>query len=221
MQRCFKWMLWVVISFSLVACSNPNSPKGIAKSFWDGVFAQNETIVRQFSSASTQNMIDFHTSPHNTMNWSAMKLHLGRTDIAGNQAMVHTVIEDTSNGEKYTFITYLVEENGMWRVDYVRTRKASVTSEIFANLISNLKKFNQSLQDNYDETVVGFKEAAPDIKAQLDLLTDNLAKRFEAAGANGHPHAHMQERVEGFKNAVLGVFEHNPDNTQAAPAQTK
>lgn len=205
MQQYLKWILFTFMCFSVVACSSPNSPKGVAKSFWDAVLAQDEAKTRQYSSADTQMAVNFSG---NTIDWSKMKVRLGATDMVGNDAVVHTVVTDETSGAKYTFNTYLVQENNVWRVDYTRTRKASMTSEIFAQIVKTLHEFNTRLNEDFEDTVAGFREAAPDIKKELDALTDTLASHVNTVAHADHE---MHKKVTDFKAAVLGIFAHHPE----------
>ncbi len=213
MQNYFKGILCILMCLSIMACSSPNSPKGVAKSFWNAVVAQDQDAVRKYSSSTTQGAVDFSKSK---INWKEMKVTLGTTEMAGDQAMVHTVITNDTTGGKYVFNTYLVQEDGSWRVDFVRTREASITSEIFADIIKGLQEFNKGLNDNFEATVAGFREAAPEIKVQLDQLTDNLAKNMQGASKQGDQHMH--QNLEDFKSAVMGIFAHHPSQIAPAPA---
>jgi hypothetical protein len=202
-----------------MACSSPNSPKGVAKSFWDGVLAQDQDAARKYVSAATQNAVDFSK---NTRDWKVMKVELGTTDMSGNEAMVHTIIVDQSTNAKYAFNTYLVQENGVWRVDYLRTRKASITSEIFSDIISSLDRFNKGLTNDFDNTIAGFREAAPQIKVELDQLTQTLADHMKEASKQSNPAVH--QKIEDFKSTVMGIFAHHPSHAviaTPAPAQNQ
>jgi hypothetical protein len=213
MQQYFKWMLGVFTCLFLVACTNPNSPEGIAKKFWDGVLSQNQEVVRQYSTSATQSAVDFS---QNKIEWGSMQLSLGSTEVSGDTATVHTLILNKETGAKYAFNTYLVQENGVWRVDYVKTRKASITSEIFADLISSLQKFNKGLTDNFDDTVAGFREASPEIKKELDQLTATLSNHMREASIQGDSTVH--DKIQGFKDDVMNIFVHHTDHpTTAAP----
>ena len=213
MQQFIKWMFCALMCLSIMACSSPNSPKGVAKSFWDSVFAQDLAKTRHYSSTSTQNAVDF---THNKIDWENMKLTLGSTDMAGNEAMVHTIIINKETGAKYAFNTYLVQENGAWKVDYIRTRKASTTSEIFADIILSLEKFNKGLNNNFDDTVAGFREAAPEIKVELDKLTASLTNHMQEASKQGDHTLH--QKIDEFKSSMMGIFAHHP--AHVAPAAT-
>jgi hypothetical protein len=215
MQQFFKWMFCVFMCFSLMACSSPNSPKGVAKSFWDGVMSQNAEKTRQYTSSTTRDTVDFSK---NKIDWENMKLTLGSTDMVGQEAMVHTVIINQETGAKYAFNTYLVQENGQWRVDFVRTRKASITSEIFADIITSLDKFNKALNSNFDETIAGFREASPEIKLELDKLTDTLAKHMQESSQAGNQNVHS--KIEDFKTSVMDIFVHHPAHEVPAEPAT-
>lgn len=212
MKQYFKWMLGVLTCLSLVACTNPNSPEGVAKKFWNGVIAQNQDVVREYSTSATQASVDFSK---NTIEWGHMELNLGSAEVVGDKASVHTLILNKETGAKYAFNTYMLQENGKWRVDYVLTRKASITSEIFADLISSLQKFNNGLVSNFDDTVAGFREAAPEIKKELDQLTATLTNHMLEASKQGDSTIHS--KIQGFKEDVMNIFVHHskpPEMTQ-------
>lgn len=213
-MKQIKWIFSIVMVFLLTACTNPNSPEGIAKKFWDGVMSQNQEVVRQYSTTATASGVDFSK---NTIDWKTLQTNLGTTEISGNTAMVHTLIVNKETGARYAFNTYLEQENGLWRVDYVKTRKASITSEIFADIIVGLKKFNQALVDNFDDTVDGFREAAPEIKKELDQLTQTLANHMREASKQGNQTVHS--KMQDFKDDVMDIFVHHSDHpADNAPA---
>ncbi|MGA2655508.1 MAG: hypothetical protein ABSF18_05970 [Gammaproteobacteria bacterium] len=214
MQHYVKWIFAALAGLFLVACTNPNSPEGVAKKFWDGVMTQNHTVAAEFSSTETKKNIDFS---RNQINWGDMQLSLGTAEISGNQATVHTLLVNKKTTEKYAFNTYLVQENGLWRVDYDKTRKASLTSEIFADLILSLQKFNTALNTNFDDTVAGFREAAPEIKKEIDQLTTTLTNHMNVASSQGNPAVHG--KIQQFKDEMMSVFTHHSQTDQtAAPA---
>ncbi|MFA6036921.1 MAG: hypothetical protein WC748_02210 [Legionellales bacterium] len=214
MKQYFKWILGVLTCLSLVACTNPHSPEGVAKKFWDGVLAQDQEVVRKYSTTSTQASVDF---TQNKIDWKNMELTLGSAEVVNNQATVHTLILNKETGARYAFNTYLVQENNEWRVDYVQTRQASITSEIFADLISSLVKFNNGLNNNFDETVAGFREASPEIKKELDQLTATLANHMRETSKQTDPNVHS--KMQSFKEDVMNIFAHHSDHSQTvAPA---
>lgn len=211
-----KWIFIVFMGLFLAACTNPNSPEGVAKKFWNGVLTQNQTVAAEYSSHETRQNVDFS---RNQVKWDDMQLSLGSTEISGDHAMVHTLLLNKKTGEKYAFNTFLVQENGVWRVDYDKTRKASLTSQIFADIILSLQKFNTALNDNFDDTIQGFREAAPEIKKEIDKLTTTLANHMNNATQQGNPNVHS--KVQEFKNDIMNVFSHHSTssaNETAAPA---
>lgn len=211
MQQYLKWILFIFTCLTVVACSNPHSPKGVAKSFWDGVLAQDEKVTKEYVSIATQDAVNFS---QNAIDWKEMRVQLGTTETVDGTAIVHTTVQNKSNGAKYNFNTYLVQEqDGKWRVDYVRTRKASITSELFTNIIDSLKKLNLSLNENFDDTVAGFREAAPNIKVELDNLTETLTKHMEPSQPE---HAQVHKSLETFKASVLDIFQHQAKAEAAA-----
>jgi hypothetical protein len=213
MQQYFKGILLAFLCVFLAACSNPNSPKGVAKSFWDGVVAQDQATAQQYATVETQSAIDFSK---NVVDWKLMTVKLGATEMTGDHASVVTEITDKAKEHQYTFNTYLVKENGAWRVDYIRTRHASMTSEVFANLVESLQKLNDSLVTHYDDTVAGFEQASPAIRAQLEALSTNLAHQGHAQ-THATTHPTMHQRVEALKKALASMFNYH-HKTESAPA---
>ncbi len=220
MRQFLKWISFFsvcAVLAALVACSSAHSPKGVAQAFWDAVLVQDQAKAREFVTPQTQALVDFSK---NTMDWTGMTVKLGTTDMMGSNAIVQTQIQDKKTGLKYSFSTYLVQENGVWRVDYGRTRHASLNSEVFAHLIHSLQKLNESLDKDYAGTMEGFKEAAPDLKIELDNLADRMAKgeQAQAQGTSGatpvNPQVH--KKFEDLKQALMGVMEHTSKATPAA-----
>ncbi|HLF66269.1 MAG TPA: hypothetical protein VI522_01495 [Gammaproteobacteria bacterium] len=220
MRQYLKWITFFSVCAAvaaLVACSSSHSPKGVAQSFWDAVLIQDQAKALEFVTPQTQAEVDFSK---NTRDWTGMSVKLGTTDLMGNNATVHTQIQDKNTGLKYSFLTYLVQENGVWRVDYARTRHASINSEVFAHLVHSLQQVNASLDKDYAGTMESFKEAAPDIKMALDSLADRMAQGPQTspgtATTSAPSNSLAHKKFEDLKQALMGVLEDTESHQQAA-----
>jgi hypothetical protein len=104
----------------LSGCFSPKSPQDVTREFWEAVITQNVDNVIEYST-----LVDTSSYDSFNKNWDDYQLILGKIVIDANQANIETKFSkiDNNNENQRNLNTYLIKQDGEWKVDYVHTAK--------------------------------------------------------------------------------------------------
>jgi len=166
----------------LTGCFGPKSPQDVTREFWEAVITQNVDNVIEHST-----LVD--ASSYNSFNkkWDGYQLVLGKIVIDANQANIETKFSkiDNNNENQRKLNTYLVKQNGEWKVDYVHTAK-SMNGDVFSQFLGQLdilgKKLSDTLKDSSSKFSIEMQRLEDELKIFAQSSSDEANKIIEKHG---------------------------------------
>lgn len=147
----------------LSACVDENSPQDVTKAFWGSVVRSDAEGVAKYSTLGDAKAYDGFGR-----DWSGFSPSLGKIIIDGDKASIVTTLSVPGNSvDAYSAVeTYLVRQDGGWKVDYDRTGK-QFGGGALATLFGQLAKIGSSLSDQ-------FKAASDEFAVKMDRMGEQL-----------------------------------------------
>lgn len=158
-----------LITLILTGCFKPESPQDVTQVFWEAVITQNVDDVIEYST-----LLDAKSFDSFKKNWKGYQLVIGKIMIDGNQAEVETQlsrITDTDENEQ-RLTTYLVKQDGQWKVDYVRTAK-SINGHSFSHFLGQLDELGKKLSDTLKDSSEKFNVEMQRLERELKNLAQS------------------------------------------------
>ena len=170
MRRVFiRYLSAAVVVLALAGCSQPETPQQVAEAFWRAVAENDADAVAEFSTLGSPSKFDGFRK-----DWTGIEPTYGRVVIDDQEATVVTRLppEVGTEGEHQELITFLTKDATSWRVDYNRTEEALLRPSLFGNLMGELNKLGEKLQNS-------FSSSSNDLEATMN----EFARNFEAYSA--------------------------------------
>jgi len=170
-------------SLILTGCFGPKSPQDVTREFWEAVITQNVDNVIEYST-----LVDASSYDTFNKNWYGYQLILGKIVIDANQANVETTFSKiTSNNENQRKLnTYLIKQDGEWKVDYVQTAK-SMDADVFGQFLGQLdalgKNMSDTLKGSSNTFSIEMKRLEDELKIFAQSTSDEANKIIEQHGA--------------------------------------
>jgi hypothetical protein len=171
-------------------CSKPETPQQVAAEFWQAMAANDANDVADLSTLA--NTSEFDTFKRD---WLNTLPDFGRVVIDGSEATIVTSLpaENATAGERRDVLTYLVQQNDQWLVDYQRTGEALMSPSALDGLASQIDRLGDRLGE-------AFGRSSDDFSRQID----QMAKDFENYSAEAERQA--KESMKGFGKALDGLM---------------
>ena len=188
-------ILCVLLASSfLVACQqNTDSPKQVAKKYWQALKSGDTVTTKQLVSKNTQTNLDNYLAlPDN------QKMALDEIKLGEEKTTVHTTITSlTSNASQnqsashVNFETILILEEGKWRVDASRTQipvpqkqeTPSKDNQLSESLQKNLDSMDEALEEGADMLnefmQEGSKEMSDSLLKGMNKMNESLREAIE------------------------------------------
>ena len=146
-------------------------PDQVSKSFWQALLVGDSQTARNYATQDSRQLVKLPDPA-----WKNASVSIGEIRIKGENASVETIIlpESDANKPLYTLLTYLVKENGAWKVDYRQTQY-SLPGSIFEGLIKSL----QNLGDTFTREI---EKELPLIGKELDSFGLELKEKLDEFG---------------------------------------
>ena len=157
----------------LSGCQHPNTPDSATNLFWLAILADDLQSARNLATRDSETLIN-PVEP----SWKKADVQLGEIRINDNVASVQTTIVPQST-QPFTLLTYLIKEDGEWKIDYKRTRY-SLPGAIFEGLFKSLNKIGETFAKELEKELPmiekEFKTFGEQLKKQLEQLDRELEK---------------------------------------------
>jgi len=143
--------------------------------------------------------------------WDGYQAIMGKIVIDGNQAEVETKLSRINDtGKKQQKLnTYLVKQDGQWKVDYVRTAE-SIKGDVFSHFLGQLdelgKKFSDTLMDSSDKFSVEMQRLEDELKTLAKSIGNEANKIVEQYGTE------LKKSIEELAESIdRALKEHDKD----------
>lgn len=168
----------LMLTLMLAGCSKPETPQEVAEAFWQAVAENNAKAVAEYStlidSAAFERFADElqqGTSPY----W-------GRVVIDDNEASIVTRLPGEGDAaDEREVLTYLVRQDGQWRVDYQRTSDAVTTRSRLKNLIGQIGDWKDRITAQFNDSSIELADRMEQL--EKDLETYSAQARNQASQA--------------------------------------
>ncbi len=190
----------------LTGCFGPESPQDVTREFWEAVITQNVDDTIEYST-----LLDAKSYDSFNKKWDGYQLVIGKIVIDGNQAEVETKLSriDNNSENHRKLNTYLVKQDGQWKVDYVHTAK-SMDGDVFTQFLGQLddlgKKLSDTLKDSSNKFSIEMKRLENELKIFAQSTSDEANKIIEQHGAE------LKKSIEELAESIdRALKEHNND----------
>lgn len=211
----YTWFKVALLSlvFSVVAgCSKPETPQEVAAEFWQAMAENDADGVGDLSTLADASAFDSYDRE-----WFDTVPDFGRIVIEEREATIVTRLpsDGGASGERREVMTYLVELNGDWLVDYERTGKAIMNPSPLDGLMGEINRLGDRLSAT-------FSQSSDDLALQMDAM----AREFEAYSGEASRKAEqvmddygraLQEFMEELEKSIDEALKDN----QQAPARDR
>ncbi len=191
-----------LITLILTGCFGPESPQDTAREFWKAVISNKVDDVVEYSTLMNAQSYDAFNKK-----WDGYQPVIGKIIIDGSQAEVETELSQAKNSQKLS--TYLIKQDGQWKVDYARTAE-SINGNAFDNFLGQLdelgKKLSNTLQDSSDKFNIEMQRLEEKLKKLAQSTSEEANKIIEQHGSE------LKKRIEELAESIdRALKEHNDD----------
>jgi uncharacterized protein YukE len=196
----------------VAGCSKPETPQEVAAEFWQAMSENDADAVTDLSTLADPSDFDGYAR-----DWFETVPDFGRVIIEEREATIVTRLpsENAASGERQEVITYLVELNGDWLVDYHRTGEAIINPSPLDGLMGEINKLGERLSATFnrssDDLALRMDAMAREFEAYSDEASRRARKAMEEYGGA------LQDFMEELEKSIEEALEDN----QQAPAQDR
>jgi len=201
-------------TFFLTGCFGPESPQDVARKFWESVITHNVDDAIKHSTLVEAKSYDAFNKK-----WDGYQPVMGKIVINGNQAEVETElsqINDTGKNQQ-KLNTYLVKQDGQWKVDYVRTAE-SIDGGALGHFLGQLdemsKKLSDTLKDSSDKFRVEMLRLENELKTLAKSAGDEANKILEQYGTE------LKKSIEELAESIDRALKEHDDDLSEDDKQT-
>lgn len=160
MMKSLFFFPLLALSVLFAGCTGPESPQEVSEAFWQAVLKADANDASEYST-----LVDEAAFDSFERNWDNVQVEWGRVVIDDHLATVATTLSGVKGREEaLETVTYLVQKNGDWLVDYYRTGDALKTDPLWGGIVGQLERLGQ------------------DIKARWAQQSSQVASELEALG---------------------------------------
>lgn len=192
--RYLRLILVPALAAIMVACSGPESPQDVTKAFWQAAVQGDAGEVAEYSTLKAPERFD-----DDFARWAEYQPSWGRVIIDSNEASVVSSFSSKEHPQYRgrSFVTYLVQRDGEWLVDYERT-VSSARGDAFGDLLRQFDQLGKSLSEQFDQSA----QQAGD---QMDQMLEELGQEMEKA--QGQMSEQATEAMENFSEELRKALE--------------
>ena len=190
----------------LTGCFRPESPQDVAREFWEAVVTNNVDDAIEYST-----LVDAKSYDAFNNKWDGYQPVMGKIIIDGNHAEVETElsrINDTGKNRQ-ALNTYLVKQDGQWKVDYVRTAE-SINGGALGQFLGQLdklgKKLSDTLKDSSDKFSVEMQRLEEELKTLAKSVDDEANKIVEQYGTE------LKKSIEELAESIDRALKEHEDD---------
>ena len=162
----------IVFALLLSACGKPETPQEVSQAFWQSVIDGDVAGVVNYSTLGSEKGYDAFSR-----DWTGMIPSWGKVIIEEHEARVHTHIStpDAAQSEMLYFVTYLVKQNDVWKIDYDKTEKVVLASSAVSDFVNRITTIGNEITQQ-------FEEASKTVTSELESLNEQLLQLTESLG---------------------------------------
>ncbi len=194
----------------LGACFGPQTPEEVTKAFWEGVIALDTQAVTRYSTLPEGQGFDGFGK-----RWSGFQLLLGKQVLDGERAEIDTEFSRLSANPPETrhLVTYLVRQEGTWRVDYARTGEALRAQEKPPEPPSLFGDLGGQVQDSMALLGREVGRLSEDMGKEWERLSADLSQ--EAQRLSDHLNQESEHLAEALKRFTAELGQSGSQQTEA------
>ncbi|MFW2440758.1 MAG: hypothetical protein ACN4GR_15490 [Arenicellales bacterium] len=177
-SKCAFVLLTLALAILLSACTRPQTPLEVSQAFWQAVIEGNGSDVVKYSTLASETGYEAFSR-----DWTGMLPSWGKIIIEEHEARVHTHISkpDAAQSEMLYFVTYLVKQGDLWKVDYDKTEKVVLASSAVSDFVNRITTIGNEITQQFEEASKMVTAELEDLNNQLIQMTENLGD--QATGA--------------------------------------
>ncbi|EON93282.1 hypothetical protein MARLIPOL_04590 [Marinobacter lipolyticus SM19] len=203
-RSVLRMFVWVSLVILVSACTKPNTPQEVAAAFWQAMAENDASDVVELSTLDNDSAFDSYER-----DWADVVPSYGRVVIDGTEASIVTRLpaESAGGNERREVMTYLVEQQGQWLVDYERTGEAIMNPSPFSGLMGQLSEISDRIAANFSSSSSDMEQRLNDMARELEAYSNDVARRAdEAIKEYGQV---LQDYMEELEESVNRALEEN------------
>ncbi|WP_228260714.1 hypothetical protein [Marinobacter orientalis] len=196
----------------VAGCSKPETPQEVAAEFWQAMAENDADAVADLSTLARPSDFDGYAR-----DWLNTVPDFGRVIIDDHEATIVTRLpsENGASGQRREIVTYLLELNGDWLVDYDRTGKAITDPSPLDGLMGEINRLGERLSAT-------FSRSSDDLAIRMDAM----AREFEAYSGEASRRARQamedySQALQDFMEELEQSIEEALEDNQQAPARDR
>ena len=164
--------LFCLFLLLISSCSEAKTPAEVTRLFWDALINNDIETAQKYTTLPSQQQVKI--DPDLNINNTVLKI--GEIRINDQQATVQTLFvyqkpEAKDQKPDLNINTYLLKDNGMWKVDFQKTTRL-LPGKAFRDLMQSLQNLTQSY-------IKKLEEQAPLIEEKIESLNEQLIEEIE------------------------------------------
>lgn len=208
-RSVLRTFVWVSLVILLSACTKPNTPQEVAAAFWQAMAENDVSDVVELSTLDSDDAFDSYER-----DWADVVPSYGRVVIDGTESSIVTRLpaESAGGNERREVMTYLVEKQGQWLVDYERTGEAIMNPSPFSGLMGQLSEISERIAANFSSSSSDMERRLNDMARELEAYSDDIARRADKAVSEyGQVLRDYMEELEESVNRALEENDQAPE----------
>lgn len=199
----------------LTGCLGPESPQEVTQKFWESVISHDVDDAIEYST-----LVDAKSYDAFNKKWDGYQSVTGQIVINGNQAEVETELsqinETGKNQQKLN--TFLVKQDGQWKVDYVRTAESINGGGTLSHFLGQLnglgKKLSDTIKVSSDKFRVEMQRFEDELKTLAKSSSDEANKIIEQYGTE------LKDSIEELAESIDRALKEHDENLSEDEKQT-
>ena len=198
----------------LTGCFGPKSPQDVTQEFWEAVITHNIDDAIEYSTLVDEKSYDAFNKK-----WEGYQSVTGKIMINGNQAEVETELSQLNDTDKnhQKLNTYLVKQDGQWKVDYVQTAE-SISGDTFGQFLGQLndlgKKLSNTLKGSSDKFRIEMQRLENELKTLAKSSEDEANKIVEQYGTE------LKKNIEELAESIDRALKEHEENLSENDKET-
>ena len=185
-----------------VSCGAKLTPQEVAGKFWLGIEQGDARKVKRHVTAADAMALESLDDVLPIVNSK-----LQRAVIEETTAFIDTLVTiDVDKPLDFPLKTYLVLEDGHWKVDYQRTISAVANAGNLAAVISKVQEFGTALKEGIDRSVAKLEQSLPLLEQELSRIEGQIKQHVPE----------LRKRLENFARELEEAIENPPLREQHA-----
>ncbi len=175
-RLCSVIFISFILSITLsIGCQGSTTPQEVAQNFWNAIKAHDTNTARKYSTVSTRDSIDISNEL-----FQYSSLTFGMIIINGDKTIIESTIKTNKNGQKtiVPFLIILMQEEGVWRVDYEETKNTIKEDISLSEIIEDINELGKELSRNIYETLSKLKQKIPEVERRVKKYGETASKEI-------------------------------------------